>query len=233
MLNLEHLTLYSSLLIGFFPICDLRGIHFPQLKSLTLGNHTFIDDSQLDWILSHGSTLTELYMDDCVIVWEAGITNRADEPTLLPRERFRPHADLHDDQVYTSYGARWADYFRAFERGLPNLRHFRFGHSPYWGREESMPFERESTIHIGFHEECYMVFCDGFLPCEYMQHMIWRKRLEDGKRKYEDGEALKPSQEDRKALVDLCAKVGQSITLHEGDFFDEEDFWVDDEEEEW
>ncbi|KAL3442939.1 hypothetical protein BJX65DRAFT_312400 [Aspergillus insuetus] len=217
MSNLENLTLYSSLYIGFFPICDLRGVHFPRLKKLALGNHSFIHDSQLQWILSHSSTLTELYMDDCAIVWEAGIYDREGEPTLLPREDFRTHPDL-PDQLYTTYDKRWVDYFRAFEKGLPNLRHFRFGHSPYWWDEHTTPFERETEIEIGFHEECYAVFCDGFLPCEYMQHMIWRKEEEVGGRKYEDGKAIKPSAEDRQALVDLCAKVGQSITLHEEDF---------------
>ncbi|CEL10347.1 hypothetical protein ASPCAL13468 [Aspergillus calidoustus] len=217
MSNLEHLTLYSSLYFGFYPICDLRDIHFPRLKTLALGNHTFIHDSQLEWILSHGSTLTELYLDDCVIVWEAAIYHRDCGPTLLPREDFRTHPDL-PDQLYTTYDKRWVDYFRAFEKGLPNLRHFRFGHSPYWWDEDTTPFERESEIDIGFHEECYVVFCDGFLPCEYMQHMIWRKEEEGGGRKYVDGKAIKPSAEDRQALVDLCAKVGQTITLHEDDF---------------
>ncbi|KAL2812760.1 hypothetical protein BJX63DRAFT_239312 [Aspergillus granulosus] len=220
MSNLEHFTLYSSLLIGFFPICDLRGIHFPRLKTLALGNYTFIHDSQLEWILSHGSTLTELYMDDCAIVWEAGIYDREDEPTLLPREDFRTHPGLPDGQLYTSYSKRWVDYFRAFESDLPNLLHFRFGHSPYWWDEDTTPFERESEIQIGFHEECYTVFCDGFLPSEYMEHMIWRME-EDGQRKYVEGQRTKPSEEDRRALVELCAKVGQSITLHDGDFLEE------------
>lgn len=218
MSNLVHLTLYSNLLFGFYPVCDLRDIHFPSLKTLALGNHTFIHDSQLEWILSHGSTLTELYLDDCVIVWEAGIYYERDcGPTLLPREDFRTHPDL-PDQLYTTYDKRWVDYFRAFENGLPNLRYFRFGHSPYWWDEDTTPFERETEIEIGFHEECYAVFCDGSLPCEYMQHMIWRQEGEDGGRKYEDGKAIKPSAEDRQALVDLCAKVGQTVTLHEEDF---------------
>ncbi|KAJ0417585.1 hypothetical protein BJY00DRAFT_289237 [Aspergillus carlsbadensis] len=217
MSTLEHLTLYSSLYIGFYPACDLRGIHFPGLKTLALGNHSFIHDSQLEWILSHGATLTELYMDDCVIVWEAGIYHQHCGPTLLPREAFHTHPDL-PDQLYTTYNKRWADYFRAFETGLPKLQHFRFGHSPHWWDDDTTPFEREADIEIGFHEECYAVFCDGFLPSEYMQHMIWRKDGEGAGRRYVDGEAIKPSKEDREALVDLCARVGQSVTLHEEDF---------------
>ncbi|KAE8423046.1 hypothetical protein BDV36DRAFT_309317 [Aspergillus pseudocaelatus] len=216
MSNLEHLTLYSSLYFGFYPVCDLRDIRFPRLKTLSLGNHTFIHDSQLEWILSHGSTLTELYMDDCVIIWAASIYHRCG-PTLLPREEFHMHPDL-PDQLYTTYDKRWVDYFRAFEKGLPNLRQFHFGHSPYWGEEDTTPFEHECEIRIGFHEECYLVFCDGFLPSEYMQQMTWRKDEEGGGRKYVKGEGIKPSTEDRQALIDLCAKVGQTVTLHEEDF---------------
>ncbi|KAL4779302.1 hypothetical protein BJX76DRAFT_351902 [Aspergillus varians] len=51
--SLKHPALYSSIYIGFFPKCDFRGLHFPQLKTLTLGNHTFFA------ILYNASVYTE------------------------------------------------------------------------------------------------------------------------------------------------------------------------------
>lgn len=89
--NLEHLALYSNLYVGFVPKCDFRGLHFPKLKTLALGNHAFIHDSQLDWILSHGETLTELYLDHCSIIFEATVYPKTMERTYLPPDDFKPH----------------------------------------------------------------------------------------------------------------------------------------------
>ncbi|KAL4821916.1 hypothetical protein BDW67DRAFT_189789 [Aspergillus spinulosporus] len=152
--NLQHLTLYSSIYIGFTPKCDLRGLHFPQLNTLAFGSHIFIHDSQLDWILSHAATLTALYLDDCAIVHEAAVDSDSalQGQTLLPPDAFRPHPHLKDYKLYTSYATRWADYFRAFKEKLVNLRDFRYGHAPNWWDDETTPFESEQKIRIGFGE---------------------------------------------------------------------------------
>jgi hypothetical protein len=59
---LKYLSLYSDSYVGFYPKLDLSGIHFPHLESLALGGYLFVQDSDLDWILSHGSTLRHLYL---------------------------------------------------------------------------------------------------------------------------------------------------------------------------
>jgi len=56
--------------MGFFPKLDLRTIHFPQLRTLALGNYTFTHDWQLEWITSHALTLQNLYLDDCPILYQ-------------------------------------------------------------------------------------------------------------------------------------------------------------------
>ncbi|KAF2126197.1 hypothetical protein P153DRAFT_254443, partial [Dothidotthia symphoricarpi CBS 119687] len=68
--QLTHLTLYGAeCLWGVWPFVDLRAIStFPRLVSLSLGNLTIAHDWQIDWILSHASTLEELLLDDCYIV---------------------------------------------------------------------------------------------------------------------------------------------------------------------
>ncbi|KAL2827845.1 hypothetical protein BDW59DRAFT_55159 [Aspergillus cavernicola] len=195
--NLQHLTIYSSIYFGFYPKFDLRGVHFPQLKTLALGNHTFVHDSQLDWILSHGVTLEELYLDDCPILFEVAIYDK--NRTLLDPSDLKSHPRL-TGKSHASYGTRWHDYFQAFKERLPHLQHFRFGHCPHWWVDDTTPFEKETTIDIGFHEN-YMVFCDGYGPSQYMGNMIYD---EDG-----DGEPLEPSEEDKTALRELLAKLGQ------------------------
>ncbi|KAL4744792.1 hypothetical protein BDW72DRAFT_212179 [Aspergillus terricola var. indicus] len=218
--NLQHLTLYSTIYTGFFPRCDLRDLHFPKLKSLTLGNHVFAHDSQLNWILSHSPTLSELYLDDCAILFEAAVfaeeleRYETRQHTILPPSSFAPHPKLPAYKLYAAYNTRWADYFRAFKDGLQHLRKFRFGHSPDWWEDDSMPFESEGNIEIGFGSESYLVFCDGYLPSEHMERMIWDIPTEDGGRN-ENGEALEPSEEDRVALEELCRKVGAVVTLED------------------
>ncbi|KAI9039225.1 uncharacterized protein KD926_009859 [Aspergillus affinis] len=195
--NLQHLTLYSSNYYGFYPKFDPTGLHFPQLKTLALGNHAFIHDSQLDWILSHADTLTELYLDDCPILYEVAIY--AKEKTYLDPTSFG-FKDGLGEKHYATYDKRWHDYFNAFNDKLPHLRHFRYGHCPFWWDEGSPPFEQEQHIKLSLAKDRYMVFCDGFGPSPYMEEMIYR---EGGGRARPDCYA-----EDEKALVALCAKLG-------------------------
>ncbi|KAF1828898.1 hypothetical protein BDW02DRAFT_199495 [Decorospora gaudefroyi] len=68
--QLTRLTLYSTECFwGVWPFTDLRAIPpFPKLVSLSLGNFTIAHDWQIDWVVSHGATLKELILDDCLIV---------------------------------------------------------------------------------------------------------------------------------------------------------------------
>ncbi|KAH8433968.1 F-box protein [Aspergillus melleus] len=195
--NLQHLTLYSSNYFGFFPKFDPTGLHFPQLQTLALGNHAFVHDSQLDWILSHADTLAELYLDDCPILYEVAIYEN--EQTYLDPASFGSKQGL-GEKHYAAYDKRWHDYFNAFNDKLPHLRHLRVGHCPHWWDEQTTPFEQEQHIKVSLPRDRYMVFCDGFGPSPYMEEMIYR-----------DGEGSRPDcyVEDQKALEELCAKLGQ------------------------
>ncbi|KAL4978169.1 hypothetical protein BDW66DRAFT_130447 [Aspergillus desertorum] len=207
--NLKHLTLYSTLYCGFYPRLDFRSLHFPYLKTLSMGNYAFIHDSQLTWILSHADTLVELYLDDCAILYEVSIKDV--QNTYLTPEQFTQRDGL-GDALYACYRKRWADYFCALKDGLPHLQHFRYGHCLEGWAYNTTPFEREAEIEIGLHEESYLVFCDGFGPSPYMRELIYQYPREDGNRiKYVHAEPLTPSDEDRAALEEFCARLGQSV----------------------
>ncbi|KAK2773456.1 hypothetical protein FQN52_004558 [Onygenales sp. PD_12] len=138
--TLRHLTLYSSDYIGYSPWLDPQEVHFPHLESLALGRIGFYCDSQLGWILSHRSTLRELYLNDCPIFRQVTI-----------REDF-----LATIETRVTYGKRWHDYFRAFQEGLPLLQHFMYGVSSGWDDCSGYsPFENEHTIEIGLYEDSY------------------------------------------------------------------------------
>jgi hypothetical protein len=216
--SLEHLTLYSQCYFGFFPTCDLTDIHFPRLKSLALGNYTFMHDSQLDWITSHGATLQELYLDDCPIIYEVMVEEKDTERTLLEKEQYKMHPRVAEPNRYACYDKRWVDYLRALEAKLPHLQHLRFGHCPTWWHNESTPFEEEGKITIGFHDESYMTYCDGYGPSPYMQSLIWDVEDEEEEEEenvigYEYESRVKPSEEDIAALEGLLKKMGQEVSL--------------------
>lgn len=206
-LNLQHLTLYNTIYFGFYPKLDLRGVHFPQLKTLSLGNHTFVHDSQLHWILSHSATLTELYLDDCPILFEIVIYDK--EGSYLSPDKFRPHPEF-EATYYASYETRWHDYFRAFKDGLPLLQRFRYGNSPYWWNVDATPFERETEIQIRMTDESYLAFCDGIGPSSSLQDLLDMFKEEDDIG-WVAGEPLLPSEEDKRALEELCDKIGQPL----------------------
>lgn len=68
--NLTRLTLYTNTYWGWLPGFDPRGIRFPSVKYLALGNYTFAHDWQIEWITSHFADLETLIMVDCPIVFQ-------------------------------------------------------------------------------------------------------------------------------------------------------------------
>lgn len=203
--SLEHLTLYCDNYWGFFPKVDLNGVHFPRLKTLALGNFGFVQDSQVEWIMSHAATLTELYLDDCTILYDVGMTNENIERCSF--EKAEMQVRIREDcpelsKHYRSYEKRWHDLFDAFRTGLPLLRHFRMGTTCWSNSGEGMPFEKETKINIGLMNDRYMACYDGYGPSPYMT----------GPHQPQDYEKAAPEcdEEDRNALRLLLKTIGQS-----------------------
>ncbi|GFG06186.1 hypothetical protein IFM5058_02798 [Aspergillus udagawae] len=208
--SLEHLTLFCDTWFGFRPKLELSEVHFPHLKSLVLGNFTFFQDSQLEWILSHGATLSELSLDDCMILYDLSLL----EDTLGEYSFNKDEMELRleDDGeagygYYYSYNKRWHHYFDAFRRRLPHLRNFRIGTSDC---THGVPFETEPEMRIGLLEERYGVFYDGWVPTPYVDVSYWPEPWERG--------PPNCNKEDRKSLRLLFDHIGQEVeeswTLH-------------------
>jgi hypothetical protein len=147
--NLRHLTLYSDTPFGFFPKLDLRGVHFPSLQSLALGQYIISHDWQVDWFVSHGATLRELYLDHCSILYQIGHS----DPHWLDEEGLPKHNDnrstawfdqregSYDSIAFISFHTRWHDIFHRFAHSLPHLRTFRFGSSEQWNFDTENRFD--------------------------------------------------------------------------------------------
>ena len=139
--HLEPFKLYARHMYwSYFPYCDLRDLNFSKLQSLSLGNMTFTHDWQLDWIL-HISTLEVVVLDDCSIVVGCHMYHN-----VFGQDRAAPSLNefrANDGGCAWYYEARWHDYFRRIQQGLPRLRHFACGHGPW---EFSEGFEKSANL---------------------------------------------------------------------------------------
>ena len=120
--NLESLTIHGDDCWGYMPKCDFRGLHFPKLRKLELSNYSISHDWQLDWILSHASTLEELILNQVSItsyVYNYGTPDAEKYPT-------NP-ADMSGDLFTFEMPTKWSHLFSQFESRLPKLKHFKFG----------------------------------------------------------------------------------------------------------
>jgi hypothetical protein len=133
MKTLRQLSLSSWYPFGFFPKLDLRNVHFPCLENLTLGTYCFAFDWQVQWIVSHGSTLQKLYLNECFILYEACIEATEDKEYYLTEAEGSTYVNK---QISWHYSRRWWEIFEAFQNGLPQLRYFQFcNESPNWIKE--------------------------------------------------------------------------------------------------
>ncbi|KAF9888943.1 hypothetical protein FE257_008112 [Aspergillus nanangensis] len=203
--SLQHLSLVGREYFGFYPKLDLSGIHFPRLKSLSLGNFTFSDDSQIDWILSHADTLEELYLDDCIILYDVAIYDSNLHRCAISKDETESRVD--DSQYsgrkhFRAWDRRWHHIFTTFAEKLPNLRRFVMGSSGWF---HGAPFEKEEEIRVDLFDDWYMYMAcyDGYGPTCYMNDDV---DPEQGER-----EPPKCNEEDREALRMLLRKVGQTV----------------------
>lgn len=195
MASLRKLSLCSSFYWGFYPKLSLEGIYFPSLQSLALGNFTFFQDEQLNWIISHGSTLKELYLDDCPILSHVRILDYQENSGKCPlpasEMQLAREEDRGDSWLY-DYPRQWSEYFASFEGGLGCLRHFAIGSSEKWNFTHGLPFGMEKDLQPVLLESRYSSF-DGGQIRRNIGEKNWLKRYG----------------EDREALKSLYRKITQ------------------------
>jgi hypothetical protein len=200
--TLSKLVLYSDVPVGWFPKLDLRPIHLGRLRSLTLGHHIFFNDCQFDWIHSHGSTLEELNLDRCSILYQVGhcIEDWQDDDGYPVGKitdsgeldyGFSPDPGWEDVSRYyfMNWERQWHEVFSDFAMNLPKLRTFRFGSSKQWNldvesryaeqrtddgrfRLPIMPWRDEENIVSSIFDERYTIWDD------YLQQYRARWRIE-------------------------------------------------------
>jgi hypothetical protein len=145
------LILYSDIPVGWFAKLDLRTVHFLNLRSLTLNQHIFHHQRQINWDASH-ATLQDLFLDRCSILYQIGHT----VPNFLDPEGYPTSmelcstgyssrvirylgsdhpADLADSsnfsrlQQFNFIASCWYDIFPRFAEELPKSRTSKLGSS--------------------------------------------------------------------------------------------------------
>ncbi|KAF2446489.1 hypothetical protein P171DRAFT_519995 [Karstenula rhodostoma CBS 690.94] len=163
--QLTHLTLYCDTYWGVYPFTDLRGIHFPCLVSLALGNLSVAHDWQFDWITSHGETLEELILDDVCIVYAMVMPKEmlnANWPNEVPNP---------DDDTCKHYLTRWDEVFDDFRLDLPKLKRFGMGH----GEWHNKMFEARYDLPARIEWTRYMTYYSGIGPSQWTEEFSYHR----------------------------------------------------------
>lgn len=122
--NLTTLKLQADTLWGFVPTVYIPLIHLPKLERLELGNWTLSHQWQLDWLLAHKETLTELTLNRCAVVHNASVGGELDEGGY-PRAWESWQDPIREHRMALS----WIIVFEEIEKHCARLTKFRFGMS--------------------------------------------------------------------------------------------------------
>jgi hypothetical protein len=109
-----------------YPRWDCRGLRFPQLKSLSLGNWSIAHEWQVEWILAHADTLEELYLDDCAIAY--ALRFGRDQHASLSWDAGELEIRHGYDQGYMYPSLRWRTILPLLSTRLTHLRRFGMAH---------------------------------------------------------------------------------------------------------
>lgn len=221
--NLTTLVLYQSFYFGYSPKLDLRGVHFPNLRTLALGNYVFTHDWQLDWLSSHSSSLQKLYLDDCIVVFYAKLYCDVDSEgyPLIPHSGNHKTTPERFDADFKFMHLTWSRILHHLRTHLTSLRHFRMGKSTRWLREKH-PFHRSEyeDLAIGLFNDRYQMFDMGVGPCQYTTELWGHEGITEGVgRGMPDGDMAvaflkrmeEQTLEEKDALGELLNAIGQPL----------------------
>lgn len=211
--NLTHLTLWFDTEWGFIPKFAFEGLLFPHLRSLALLWFTIANSKQIEWILSHGSTLRALYLEDCPIIHNMKILREGGNVKLdydgSELEQIPQPEDDDDDWCdFFAFPKRWHECFDAMRHHLTHLTTFCFaassiGEEHYHAFEEH-DFERRYCLGSELYRDRYIVYDDGIAPTHFLRYGNEGEPNDIGVFSYPDEET---QSEDQRAFGDLIEAV--------------------------
>ena len=176
--NLTRLTLYANTYWGWVPGFDPRGVQFPNVRYLALGNYTFAHDWQIEWMTSHFPDLETLIMVDCPILFHmhpAGCLDRHtsvvsyEDHIKLTNPTPNPYVvSRYGDDSHWIYNSRWHHFFPKFESQMRSLTKFVYTHEG-WPNIYSMEqaFDERDQLVSSFQLKRYAAFTGAIGPCPW------------------------------------------------------------------
>lgn len=176
--NITHLTLYTNTYWGWVPRFDPRGIRFPNVRYLALGNYTFTHDWQIEWITSHFADLETFIMVDCPIIFymhPSGCLDRHaaqvshEDHIKLTSPETNPYAvSEYDDDSHWTYNSRWHHFFPKLEAQMLGLTKFVYTHEG-WPNVHSMEqaFDERDRLVSSFQLKRYAAFNGTIGPSQW------------------------------------------------------------------
>lgn len=181
--NMTRLDLGFDSYWGFFPRLELSGLHFPDLRVLKLRKFTIWTEDQVEWIVTHGSTLRRLILDHCPILVKINTRLETD------RKGYPKQSGLFmNEPAYRNHEFYWSEVFSTFKNKLPKLEYFA---SDSGDKVVSKP--TLEAAHMGISKRMYRVYGQGLIS----KNML-TCRLE-----------IDLSKSDGVALASLMEKTGQ------------------------
>ncbi|KAK3899420.1 hypothetical protein C8A05DRAFT_46500 [Staphylotrichum tortipilum] len=167
--QLRSLTLTFTECWGVMPAhFDGKGLVFPNLRTLTLGEFVIGHHDQFDWVLAQKS-LETLRLDRCFIASHLRV--RDDQ-----WDQWRQHIPTHDwhqypegsfgfegDQIF-GFSGTWEAVYDRIHQELPKLREFCAVHHPYYNN-----FDRRKSMGASLSMLRYIVFESGLCPSPWIQ----------------------------------------------------------------
>ncbi len=169
--QLRSLTLTFKECWGVIPAYfDGKGLDFPNLKTLTLGEFVIGHHDQFDWVLAQKS-LETLRLDRCFIVSHLRILN---DQWNTWRARVPSH-DWHeypdgafgfekDHSQAFGFSGTWEAVYDGIRNGLPKLREFCSVHHRYYNT-----FDRRESTGASLSSRRYIAFESGLCPSPWIE----------------------------------------------------------------
>lgn len=178
--QLRSLTLAFRECWGVMPAhFDGKGLVFPNLRTLTLGEFVIGHHDQFDWVLAQKS-LETLRLDRCFIASHLRV--RDDQ-----WDEWRPHIPTHDWHLYPEgsfgfegaqifgFSGTWEAVYDRIRQELPNLREFCSAHDPYRNS-----FDRRESMGATLSMLRYIVFDSGLCPSPWIEASEYDGEMEFG-----------------------------------------------------
>ena len=215
--QLTSLTLYFHECWGVCPgYFEGKGLYFPNLRTLSLGNYVIGHNDQFDWVLSHAS-LTSLRLDMCFIVSHMAFHGYCFKRWAVPTHDwtslppgsygFVMDEPYHPRSVFT-YDGTWEKVFDGIRTNLCSLTDFRFDCSKRYDIQFCEPENLGTTLFPGR----YITFDNGLLPSPWIE-----ADFETGDLVFGNNDPTPMSREDSDDPHSVLPRLNRAQETEEGD----------------